>query len=339
MLGVGILGSGFMGQTHAGAWSKLAGRARVVGVSSRSLVKAQTLADGCGAAAADDLFGPIGMHGVDIVDVCLPTPLHREAAERAFAAGKHVLLEKPIALTVEDAEAILAAAQRSGRLLMVGLVLRFWPEYEELRRIVGGGELGRPRAATAVRLSPPAGWNEWMGEMAQSGGVAIDLMTHDFDTLGAILGTPRSVYARALSSTPGGTPLQVLAIVEHEHGSAAVEGSMLQPPSFPFTSELRVLCERGAARYPFSAGPSTGGGNIDGIDQHAHRLRVYPADGPERVVDVASADPWERQVAELCGLIERGEEPREATGEQALVALRVGLAANRSIESGQREII
>ena len=111
----------------------------------------------CGAEATDDLYAALERPDVDVVDICLPTPQHREAAERAFAAGKHVLLEKPIALTLEDAEAIVAAAERAGKLLVVGLVLRFWPEYVELRRIVACGELGRPLAASAQRLSPPPG--------------------------------------------------------------------------------------------------------------------------------------------------------------------------------------
>ena len=66
-----------------------------------------------------------------------------------------MLLEKPIALTLEDAEAIVAAAERAGKLLVVGLVLRFWPEYVELRRIVERASSARPLAASALRLSPP----------------------------------------------------------------------------------------------------------------------------------------------------------------------------------------
>ena len=133
MINVAIVGGGFMGQTHAGAWSALAGRARVAVVSSRSQERAARVAALCGAEATGDLYAPIDRPDIDVVDICLPTPQHREAAERAFAAGKHVLLEKPIALTLEDAEAITAAAERAGKLLVVGLVLRFWPEYVELR--------------------------------------------------------------------------------------------------------------------------------------------------------------------------------------------------------------
>src|SRR5581483_8683347 len=114
-----------------------------------------------------------------------------EATEAALAAGKHVFLEKPIALTLEDADAIVAAAERSGRMLMVGLVLRFWPEYVELQRRVAAGELGRPLAVSALRLSPPADWNDWMADRSQSGGTPVDLLIHDFDQMNWLLGTPR----------------------------------------------------------------------------------------------------------------------------------------------------
>jgi predicted dehydrogenase len=339
MINVAIVGGGFMGQTHAGAWSALPGRARVAVVSSRSRERASRVAALCGAEATDDLYGPLTRADVDVVDICLPTPQHREAAERAFAAGKHVLLEKPIALTLEDADAIVAAAERAGKLLVVGLVLRFWPEYAELRQIVASGELGRPLAASALRLSPPPAWNDWMIDPARSGGVCVDLMVHDFDTLSAILGPPRRVFARALRSGPYAAPQHCMAIVEHEGGEALVEGGLMQPDSYPFSSNLRVLCERGVVEYPFSAAPAADGGNIGGVDQASNRLRVHPADGPVRLVEVASADPWAGQTAAVAGWLERGQTPTEATGAQATLALRVALAANRSLASGRPEDI
>ena len=336
MIGVGILGAGFMGQTHAAAWSALTDRSRVISVSSRSGEKAHKVAQSCGATPTTDLWGPLTAPGVDVVDICLPTALHREAAERAFAAGKDVLLEKPIALSVVDGEAIVEAARRSGRRLSVGLVLRFWPEYRELRRIVASGELGAVRSATALRLSPQPDWNDWMRDAEQSGGVAVDLAVHDFDMLSAILGEPRRVFARALRSTAG-TPEHLLAIVEHDGGEGSVEASLSQPSSYAFSSGLRVLCELGVVEYPFSAAPASDGGNIGGVDQAANRLRVYPSGGAMRLVDVEGADPWARQIDAFAGWVERGDQPDEATGEQALLALRVSLAANRSLESGRSE--
>src|SRR6185437_12415137 len=118
--------------------------------------RAEKLAADAGAGVASDWDTVLADPDVDVVDICVPTPLHREAAERALAAGKHVFLEKPIALTVDDADAIVDAAERSGRLFMVGLVLRFWPEYVELQRRIASGELGRAYAVGAFRLSPPA---------------------------------------------------------------------------------------------------------------------------------------------------------------------------------------
>ena len=149
-----------MAATHAAGWRALGLRARVRWVSSRSGEKAARVAHSVAAQPTTDLFAPINDPGVVAVDVCLPTFLHREACERAFAAGKHVLLEKPIALTREDADAILAAQQRYGRVLVVGLVLRFFPEYVEIERRV------RARMATrwsSRRIVSPLRWTGTTG--------------------------------------------------------------------------------------------------------------------------------------------------------------------------------
>ena len=339
MIGVAILGGGFMGQTHAGAWAAQSDRAQVVSVASRTLAKAQVVADSCGARAITDLTAAITDPAVQIVDICLPTPLHREYAEQAFAAGKDVLLEKPIALTVEDAEAIIAAAERSGRMLLVGLVLRFWPEYVALHEAVEAGEIGQPRHASALRLSPPAGWNDWMIDPDQSGGVAVDLMVHDFDQLNALLGTPLTVHARAVREGPHGAPQHVVAVTQHGHGIGIAEGGLMQPSSYPFTSNLRVTGPDGVLEYPFVAGPADGGGNIGGVDQDANRLRLHLATGEAYLVEVESADPWHCQAAYLLDCVEANTAPTQGTGEEALLALRVALAANRSLESGNVETV
>src|SRR4051812_13751428 len=199
-----------MGSSHAANYRALGDRVRVKWVASRS--RGAAVAESVGAEFTTDLDAALSDPEVDAVDVCLPTPLHRSATEAALAAGKHVLLEKPIALTVEDADAIVAAAAATDRVFMVGMVLRFWPEYVELQRRIEARELGRPLAVQASRLSPPADWNEWMADHAQSGGPAVDLMIHDFDQLNWLLGEPRRVFARA--AAPG----HVHALVEYDGG-------------------------------------------------------------------------------------------------------------------------
>jgi predicted dehydrogenase len=235
---------------------------------------------------------------------------HRDAAQIAFFA---ILSAIPLGL------------------LLVGAFGIFFDD-DELRRRVADGELGRPLVVSAHRLSPPADWADWFADRAQSGGTPVDLMIHDFDQLNALLGTPRSVYAHEPEAG------HVHALVEYDGGSGIAEGSMAMPRSYPFSSDIRVLGDRGVAEYAFSATPVEGEGNI-GASSSARGLRVYPADGDMRVEAVESTDPWGPEIAEFVSCLEQGRQPEQGTGEQALLALKVSLAASRSLASGRPEQI
>jgi predicted dehydrogenase len=330
MVTVAILGGGFMGASHAANYQALGDRVRVKTVASRTTERAARVAAVVGADVTADLDAAIADPEVDAVDICLPTPMHRAYAERALAAGKAVFLEKPIALTVEDAEAIGAAADASDAVFMVGMVLRFWPEYVELQRLVREGRLGRPLAAAAFRLSPPADWNDWMSDRSQSGGTPVDLMIHDLDQMNWLLGTPRRVFA----SEP--TPGHVQAVVEYDGASGVAEGSMAMPRSYPFSSSIRVLCEDGVAEYGFSAAPIEGEGNI-GASSSARGLRLYPVGGEPETVPVESADPWGPEIEEFVSCVEQGRQPEQGTADQATLALRTAVAVARSLDSGAAE--
>jgi predicted dehydrogenase len=330
VISIAILGAGFMGRAHGANYQALGERVRVKTVASRGADRAAALAEMVGGAPTTDLHAAVSDPEVDAVDICLPTPLHREWAERALAAGKHVFLEKPLALTAEDADAIVSAGAEAGRVLMVGLVLRFWPEYVELERRISAGELGRPRAVSTYRLSPPIDWNDWMADAAQSGGVAVDMLVHDFDQMNWLLGRPRRVFAT--EPRPG----HVHALVEYKGAAGIAEGSVAMPRSYPFSSDIRVLCEGGGAEYAFSAAPIEGEGNI-GASDSARGLRLFPNDGPPKTVAVASADPWRPELEYFVECIEQGWMPERATAEQARDALLLSLAANRSLESERPE--
>jgi predicted dehydrogenase len=109
------------------------------------------------------------------------------------------------------------------------------------------------------------------------------------------------------------------------------------PSSYPFSSNIRVLCERGVAEYAFRAEPAPEGGNIGAADPAARGLRLYPSGGEPETVPVESADPWGPEIAYFVECVEQGRAPEHGTGEQAREALRVSLAANRSLASGGPE--
>ena len=333
MITVAILGAGFMGATHANGFTGLADSVRVKTVYSRTNERAAKVAETLGAAFGNDLDAVVSDPEIDAVDICLPTPLHREAAEKAFASGKHVLLEKPIALTEEDSQAILRAAAASGRTFMVGLVVRFFAEYVEIARRIAAGEIGEVLEVSAYRLSFPADWGDWIGDPAQTGGTPIDLMVHDFDQLNLHLGEPRSVFARTARGGAG----HVVAMVDHDRGTGLVEGSMVMPTSFPFSAGIRILGENGVLEHGFRAAPAEDGGNI-GADVQSF-LRSHPTDGPPETVAVEAVDPWGAEIAYFVECVESGATIERGTGEQALAALRVSLAVNRSLASGAPEPI
>src|SRR5262245_23272110 len=138
MLRVGILGAGFMGSTHARAFHSLPD-VEVAGIYAYSDRRAQPLAEELGTNWTSDLDRLIKDDTIDAIDVSLPTPEHRPATEAAIAAGKHVLLEKPIALTMADADALVQLGASTDRVFMIAHVLRFWPEYVELQRLATSG--------------------------------------------------------------------------------------------------------------------------------------------------------------------------------------------------------
>jgi predicted dehydrogenase len=321
--GIALLGAGFMADTHARCYEALRDRAQVRVVCGLEADRVAALAGRLGAQATADVETALTTPGVEAVDVCLPTPLHRPVAELALARGLHVLVEKPIALTLEDADAIGAAARAAGRVLMVGHVLRFVPEIAELRRVLATGELGQALGASALRLSAPPDWNDWMRDEERSGGALVDLVIHDFDVLGALLGPARRVFARAVSG-------HVSALVEHERGEGTVEGSHAMPSSYPFTARLRVLCEGGALEHRFVAGAGdevSGSDVVSELAIHGSEARRYSAPG----------DPWQLEIEHFLECVENGAEPADGSFEQARAALAVALAARRSLTTGLPE--
>ncbi|MEP7291242.1 MAG: Gfo/Idh/MocA family oxidoreductase [Chloroflexota bacterium] len=322
---VGILGSGFMGGTHARAFAQLPG-IQVAALSSRSLEKAQKLAAEFGARATTDELDIVNDPSIDAISNTLPTHLHAQYTIAALQAGKHVLLEKPFALTDADCDSMMLAQAASGKQLMLAHVLRFWPEYEALVALAHSGRLGKPLSAVATRLSVLPGWSDWFSDPALGGDALLDLMIHDFDALNWVMGTPKSVYARGHEAKPG-LWNHVHAIVDYGGGHAFAEGSEMMPTGYPFSCALKVLCEGGSLEFGFRAGGVSveqGGGS---------QLTVYEA-GRSYHPSVEPGDGYQRQTAYFVECVQNNSAPARSSAAGARLAVNVANAARQSLETG-----
>jgi hypothetical protein len=170
-LRVGVVGVGIMGSNHARVLSELSG-VKLVSVADPDRKRRDFVTGKLGCAGFDDVSELIA-HGVDAVSIAAPTHLHRDIASECIARGLHVLVEKPIAPTVEDGRAIVAAARRAGVTLMVGHVERFNPAVESIKRAIQDQHI-LSIAITRVGPFPPRMSNV---------GVVIDLAVHDIDLI------------------------------------------------------------------------------------------------------------------------------------------------------------
>ena len=329
MLRVGVLGAGFMGGTHARAYHALP-EIEVAAIFAPSERRGGPLAAELGTTWTDDLDRLLADTSIDAVSVCLPTPQHRPATEAALAAGKHVLLEKPIALTLEDADALVDLAAATDRTVMVGHVLRFWPEYVELHRLVGGGTLGRPLSAVATRRQPFPAWSPLFARSDLTGGAVVDMMIHDFDALNWLFGPSSAVTAHGHRNPRSGGWDQIQATITYGAASALVDGGMMMPESYPFSSTLQVLCESGAVEYHFRAG----GRSVE-MGSGVNDLMLYPADGDPVRLAVEQHDPYAAEVAYFVECLREGAPADRATPEDARLALRVALSARDALEQGE----
>ena len=264
-VGVAVLGLGFMGATHLGAYRRAAeaGRSvRVRAVSDRSPERLEGRVGAVGNLATEDsgasLFDPgellatpdidrvLGADDVDLVSICTPTDTHVDLAVRALEAGKHVLVEKPVALVASDVERLRAAeAAAAGPRCIPAMCMRFWPGWTWLQDVIATKRFGRTRSVCFERLSPVPAWSEgFYLDEARSGGAWIDLHVHDADFVRFCFGEPRQVEVVGDRSL-------ALARYVFEDGPARVtaEGGWIAAPSFEFRMAYRAVFDEAVAEF------------------------------------------------------------------------------------------
>jgi predicted dehydrogenase len=293
-----VVGLGFMGGVHRKAIASAPGVELAAVVSSRAAVDSAKHYKTLDEALADP--------EIDAVDLCLPTDLHESAAIAALRKGKHVLVEKPMALSVESCRRMIAEAERAQRILMVAHVLRFLPAYRALQNAIDAGELGRIHFAQFRRRCAQPGWSGWITDKSRSGGGAFDLLIHDIDMALRLFGPPSAISAIGYEDAAAGVDI-VSARLFYEGFVAEISGGWMFPGAFPFAMEFCVLGSNGVLEFNSESRP----------------LRRY---GSGEEVPLESVDGYAAQIAYFAQCCRTGEQPALCTPASSAESIRLALA-------------
>ena len=333
-MNVALLGLGFMGATHAKAWTMVPG-ARLSAVMSsdeRKLAGDLTGIEGnlgnsgekldfSGAAKYRTVAEVLSDEAVEAVDICLPTDLHASVAKAALLAGKHVLVEKPIALDPAEADALVTIARSAGKVLMAGQVLRFVPAYRRLAEELKSS--GPVRSAFFRRRCAAPAWSRWLADPAKSGGGVFDLLIHDVDFCISLWGVPDSVRATGYEELAAGVDWINAELKYRGVGPVAITGGWHHPKSYPFSMEFTVVAKEATFEWPF------GGAT----------LGRYGADGEASALNLPATDAFVAELSYFADCVARGMAPEFCPPAESAASVRVMRAMLESRKRQGEEIV
>jgi len=324
MINVGIIGIGGMGRMHFNCY-KNNPNARIVAICdidkrkrdgdwSRIGINIDTsktnLVDLSGIDTYADMHDLIARDDIELVDICLPTPLHSPASVAALNAGKHVVCEKPMARSLDACGKMIEAAQNSGRQLVIGHCLRYWPEYVATHELIASGKYGRPIYASFHRSSgtPLWGWNNWLATEQESGGAVLDMHIHDVDTALWWFGKPD--HANASGAVVDGLSSFVESAWTYDSGLAvAIHGSWdLNDP--PFRYAFRLVLESATILFD----------SADGLP-----LRLFRKDMPPETIEAPEAMSYQNEIDDVVDALCSGRKVTRVTPTDSKLAVEMCL--------------
>ncbi len=315
-----VLGLGFMGSTHVKALLEIPG-VKLAGVCSQDDVALTgdfrhiqgnlggpgERFDFSGLKASRDIEPILSDPDIDAVDLCLPTNLHAEVAIEALRAGKHVLVEKPIALHGSEADRMIAEAERAGRILMSAQVLRFLPPYMALRDAMKQGQLGLIRSALFRRRCAAPAWGGWLKRPELSGGGVFDLLIHDVDMCVHLFGKPERIAATGYCDEARGVDLMTAQFSYADGGVVVVTGGWHHPKSYPFSMEYTVV---------------TDGGTLD-FSSSGRAPTLYGEDGTEHTLPVSAQDGYVAEIKYFIECCRAGRKPEMCPPSESADAVKL----------------
>jgi len=256
-----------------------------------------------------DIPSLLADRSIDAVDICLPTNLHSETAVAALRAGKHVLVEKPIALTGALADEMIAEAKNCGKILMGAQVLRFFPAYVALAASLAYGDYGAVRTALFRRRCAAPAWSKWLGDAALSGGGVFDLLIHDVDMCVKLFGLPEAVSATGFEDIPNGVDTITASFHYREIPSVIVSGGWHHRKSYPFSMEYTVVTDGGTFEYSSSR----------------NEAYLYLASGDPGLLPLPERDGFEAELAYFVDCCSTGRKPDLCPPEESAAAVKLTL--------------
>ncbi len=324
---IGVLGLGFMGSTHLKAYKQIP-QVEIAAVAS-DIPKALTgdlshiqgniggpgeKFDFSDVAKYSDPYGALRNPDVEAVDICLPTNMHAPVAIAALRAGKHVLVEKPMALSMAECDEMLRAAEDSGKTLMAAQVVRFIPSYAVTARMIRDGELGQVRSAIFRRRCSAPAWSQWMNKKEQSGGGVFDLLIHDIDFAIHLFGLPQAVSAVGYEDMPRGIDWITAQLFYPEVGAVVISGGWHHPKSFPFSMEYTIVGDCGTVEFNSAGSPPT----------------VYGADGGKHALEIPEIDGYQAELVYFVDCCTGRRKPEFCPPEESAAAITLGLLIDQA---------
>ena len=343
MLRAGIIGLGFMGRGHfnmlrasekvkitalcdvepdklAGEWLNVEGNVDISETAEVDLSEFEMFDDGLELIKNAD---------VNLVVVTTPAYLHREYAVAALEAGKDVICEKPIATTLEDADAVVDAYAASGRLLLIGQCIRFWPDAVAAREIIRSKAYGKVQSATFRRIggAPIWNWKNWYMDGRLSGGAILDLHIHDIDYIQNVFGIPKEVSSVGTIDAvchDGGVD-HVITHYRYPDGPVvSAQASWYIATSFPFSMSFIINLERATLLY--DSGTQT-------------PLTIFLPDGTSQQPELMPGDGYSCETEYFLQCLTKRLEPEKMPPLEARNNVAIALAERESILTGRPTVV
>lgn len=320
---VGLIGLGWMGGVHADGYIKMPD-VDLVAVADVDPVRAGEFAKRYGVPDYyTDYHDLLRRDDVDAVDVSTPPFNHLEIVRDVLRSGKHASVQKPISLTLDEADAMGQEAEACGKIMMASYMYRFAPLTRKVKELIAEGKLGDPRLGYHRMMVPTWRPGPWTWDASLSGGMIVEMLTHGFDLYNWYIGRPVRVYAAGNCTRRPNFHDNVSVTVTYENGAVVtVQGSWAVPDNYP-THKLELIGSEGAIYFE--------GGTFQSMP--SYRLTY---------VDGKVAQSWESaargQAEKLRGYVDAiksGDTSQIPTARDGRAALEVALAARKSMEDGR----